>query len=150
MNQVHKRIRILMYTFCFVLITTNFIPYTIIDPQLVPYDKEFIETVSSICPWYKYNHFIQKAIYFQNLPSNKLAYSLSNGRTRMRIVVDSNYWVRANDDMKYATMFHELGHSILDLDHSSDPTNWIFAYEFNISKEEVKKQLIYLLKERCR
>lgn len=125
-------------------------PYTIIDPKLVPYQKEFIETVQAYCPVYMYLHPIQTTIYFDKLIPNRIAYSLTNGWTRVRFVFDKEHWDKANEDSRYATAIHEFSHGYLGMDHSTDPNNYMFAYDFIISKEEVKKQLITALKERCK
>lgn len=149
-NNAHNIIKYLCVILCVIVIGSNFIPYRIIDPELAPYEKEFIDTVKEYCPATRFFHPIQDSMYFGNIGYPRLAYTQTNGWTRMTIVVDRFYWATANDDMRYSTLFHELGHGILGLSHSKNSGNFMYAFDFPITKAEVKKQLVEILKERCK
>jgi hypothetical protein len=49
----------------------------------------------------------------------------------VEIYIDNSFWEATNQSSRKKLIYHELGHDILNLDHSEDPKNFMFP---NINK----------------
>ncbi len=146
----NKIIRYSLYFVLFIFITSYFIPYTVIDPTLGKYDQEFLVLLKNNCAENKYLHPIQKTIYFQDMPMNNIAYCSTNGYTSFKIVYNKKEWDIQSEDQRFSSLVHEFSHCYFGIGHSSDPNHFMFAYENNLSKEVVEKQVLELIKEQCK
>lgn len=127
------------------------IPYTVIDPELAPYDQEFQTILNKYCAPNKYIRPWQKTIYFDDLHNNNLiAHCLTNGYTTFKIVYNKYNWDRNTIDEKYSFMMHELTHCYFNENHSPDPAHYMYAYNNNLSINTIKFQVEELIKHRCK
>lgn len=143
-------IRIILYG-SFIIFTINYFrPYNIVDPSLKDYDNKYLEIVNKYCTKKQYLQPRQKAIYFQDLGEGRIANCTTNGHSKMTIKINPKYWNDVSWDQQWSTAVHELNHCYLNMDHSPDPNSVMYAYENFLTKEEVTKQLIEILKEHCK
>ena len=45
----------------------------------------------------------------------------------IEIYIDYNYWKNASDRDRKLLIFHELGHDVLNLNHSSNPCHFMYS-----------------------
>ena len=46
------------------------------------------------------------------------------------IYIDNSFWKDANSIAKKKLIYHELGHDVLNLDHSTNPNDYMYEYIF--------------------
>lgn len=44
------------------------------------------------------------------------------------IYIDNSFWETSEEMVRKRLIYHELGHDVLNLDHSEDPNNFMFPY----------------------
>tara|TARA_Y100000746_G_C15374079_1_gene395404 strand:+ start:542 stop:1018 length:477 start_codon:yes stop_codon:yes gene_type:complete len=54
-----------------------------------------------------------------------------NNDEEIDIYIDNSYWIKINSITKKKLIYHELGHDVLNLDHSTDPNDYMYEYILN-------------------
>ena len=144
-----RLVRYSLYTVIILFIIAQLIPYNAVDPELAVYEQEYLTTVQKYCTRDKYLKPWQKAIYFQQLDYNNIAYCQSNHFSTMKIVYNIRNWNTQSEDERFASIQHELFHCYFGVGHSDDPKNFMYAFENYLSKQVVIEQEIALLKKLC-
>lgn len=148
---MRKLINILLGVCLISLVLFSCIPYTIIDPVLLPYDKQFLDIVKIYCKPGQYLSPLQKTIYFEDIKDrSRIAYCKSNGYTTFNIVYSTYHWNIQSEDEKFATMRHEEFHCYFGINHSPNPNHFMYAFENNLSRQVIEEQTIELLKALCK
>ncbi len=145
-----KLIRYSLYLVASLFIVSYFIPYTIIDPALENYDREYKALLIKYCPKDKYIHPLQKTMYFQDLPIGNIAYCQTNSYTSFKIVYNKREWDIQSEEQRFSTARHELSHCYFGIGHSDDPKNYMYPYERFLSRQVVEQQTIELIQEQCK
>jgi hypothetical protein len=108
----HRYIILLLITSC------SFIDETIysIDPEIDPYYQRFLQEGINRGQDYSNHHTI---IYFYGLDvAGRTIKKRSDGV--IEIVIDKHTWDINPDIIREVILFHELGHGVLNRDHSDD------------------------------
>lgn len=147
-----RKIRFLLYAALACYYLSYFIPYKVIDPELAPYEKEFLDTVHLYCNDNQfYSNPRQETLIINDLGNNiQIAYCSYNlVFSHFEITFNSRFWKSGTEDERYSSLIHEFTHCYFHEGHSKDPYNYMYAYENNLTKNVVKKQLEQLAKKKC-
>jgi hypothetical protein len=102
-----------------------------VAPELAPLVSKFAQDVGVEADG------VEVAFADLKIPTVGLCLAFSNGRKTIQI--DNAYWAKASDDEKEQTVYHELGHCILGLDHNAAlnsygcPISIMYPYTFGNS-----------------
>lgn len=138
-----------------IILTTILFELNMLTPSqrvnkiFIPYYEEFIGYVQQKCKEDEYSLPRQIVIDFGNPAKDTAIATCSYSYFRFTIDVDKEYWDRADEDGKYATIFHELSHCILHMEHVDDPKHYMFAYDTKVTIQNVKNQLKSYLEKNC-
>lgn len=126
-----------------------------VDSELKPYVKDFKKTVETVCKPDQYNNQSRVSIKFADLKSPTIG-SCTLGADSFWIVIDKDYWNKADENLKYNLIMHELTHCYFahgliaaypmhtdELFHYMQPT---ISY---IPINYIREQLLTFAKERC-
>jgi hypothetical protein len=148
---MRKLFEMALIVFCISLIGFMVIPYTSIDPKLLPYDQQYLAIVQQYCKPNQYLHPWQKTIRFEDIKDhNNIANCETNQHTTFKVTYSIYNWNQQNEDDRFSTAFHEFTHCYFGADHSQDPSNFMYAYSNPLTKEVVIQQLTDYLKEKCK
>lgn len=143
-------LRIITYTALLSLILSHLIPYKTINPEMAPYEQEYLHYVVKYCRPDQYlSNPLQKSFEIAPLANYAIARCISNGYTNMYITYNSKYWKMDSHDARLSTMFHELTHCYFNERHSGDPKHFMYSDENYLSAETVQVQLEEYLKKKC-
>lgn len=147
---VKKLIRILLYSTVCLLLYNELHISTIIDPSLSNYDTEVMGYINKYCK--DTQRFVprQKFVYIAPLPDNIIGHCSSNKINMITVLFNSKNWVHLPEDMKFSTVAHEYVHCYFFQEHVSDPHNFMYYMENNLTRAEVMIQLEEYLREKCK
>lgn len=133
----------------FTILSSFIIPITEIDKALEPGYNKYIEFINNNCKdKTKLFNPPQKYIIFGNLDEGKIG-ETTRYTFKYKIIMSSSYWWKRSNDMNNITLYHELSHAILRLDHSKDPNNYMFAYDEGYNIKDIEQQIIADIKRVC-
>lgn len=133
----------------FTILSSFIIPITNIDKVLEPSYNKYMELINNNCKdKTKLFDPPQKYITFGDLGEGKLG-ETTRYTFKYKIIMSSAYWWKRSNDMNSITLYHELSHAILRLDHSKDPHNYMFAYDEGYNIKDVEQQIIEDIKRVC-
>lgn len=106
-----------------------------ISADFRPYVDEFRHYYIGEMPPYLYIVYGQPAAAYAECASNDSFY------TEKTIMIRQSMWLGMEHEQKIGTMFHELGHCVLGLEHSSDPLSYMYpglrTEQFYIDNKEI-------------
>lgn len=147
-----KRFKVIILI-AFILIDISLlIPYDIVDPQIKPYETEYLNTVKKYCKDDQYyGHPLQKYIGIEDLQNpTQIAYcSYSPLGNKFTLIFNKKYWDVEPNNLKKVTLWHEFFHCYFHELHSDDQANFMYAYETYVPVDVMEQQAIELLKKRC-
>jgi hypothetical protein len=144
-----RSLKMMFYLACILFISSYLIPYTVVDPQLAPYEEEFMGHVKKYCREDQYFHPIQKTEEIKDLPWIVVA-RCKRTLTSMTVTFNRQYWDGNNHDSRASTLFHEYLHCYFSEPHSEDPDNFMYFEETYVPIDKVNKQLDEILQKRCK
>ena len=144
-----NKFRMVYYTIIAIFFIVNLWPVRNIDPAITPFHNEIFSIIEKHCDRSQYYYPLQVEIKIQPLDKVFIAYCNRNLYTKFTIVYNSKHWSYQSDDQKFETLAHELLHCMFREDHVNDPGHFMFAYENNLSKVIVLKQLNDYLTKKC-
>ena len=121
-----KLLNVLSFVVLFCCLEPTPLADVTVHEQLSPLVNEYVKTLGVICP--KYKMPTQVTIGF-GVPRNNedwvgLCHQVGNVK---QIYIDPQYWFDPEREThRRVLMFHELGHCLLGLEHSSDPYNYMY------------------------
>lgn len=124
-------------------------PYKNIDKQLQPYYNTYMGLVSLYCPKIKDTLKPQISIYFNYHNDDNWVGICYLYKNKFVVQIDHKYWVNTTEDDRKEIMYHELSHCVLDLDHSPDPKNYMYAYDSHLTITDTINQVISDIKGKC-
>lgn len=132
---------------CLLTMLSSYIPFTYIDSELKSYNDQFLVTMNQYCKTIP-NDKPQKIIRLGGAGGSYIGVC-KLGLSRWTIVFDRAYWNISNREDRFQLYAHEATHCYLDLDHSSDPGNYMYPSYIYLDPYVVQQQLINNLRKVC-
>lgn len=124
--------------------------YHIVDKEFQSINNYFMGEVTKYCKPDDYFYPNKTSIMFSNLPKGMLGVCARN-MIQWEIMLDRTEWYNEEEyQVRFSTLIHELTHCVLKLDHSDDPSHYMYYSESGIPEIVVKQQLELILRERCK
>lgn len=113
------------------------------------YDEIF-NIIKLYCKEGQYFYPPKKRIIRSNLEYPVLGLCYTDKETYWDIFIDSGYWLTTSKDMQFELLAHEIEHCMFFRKHVDNEENFMYPSIRNLTKEEVKQQLINNLNEDCK
>lgn len=128
-------------------------PFHYVENELTGYVKEFQQIGATVCADVDYFIPSKTIILLKN--------GLWNSTTQMiglckidpvsfEIYIDEKYFLQANDLDRKTTVFHELTHCMLGIDHSEDSKDYMYYMKNGITENQLYAQVRSNFKKRCK
>lgn len=130
------------------MLLSTLVPYKVVDPEIVPYQQEYLFYVQKYCQKDQYFQPLQELIEIKELPGLIIA-QCQKSLTKIHIIYNKRFWSQDLYPFRMSTMIHEFSHCYFGEGHSLDPNNFMFAYENSLPLDTVKVQLEDYLKKKC-
>lgn len=120
-----------------------------VDTNLKPYVQSYYKLLDQFCPNKNFEHSKYYTIEFGNGGDKWIGvcYWKING---YHIKIDKDFWDNeATDSDRYQLMYHEMAHCLIDKDHVDDKHNYMNPGYNHIFYEDMLKQVIEDIKQRC-
>ena len=78
-----------------------------------PYQTDIYELLYNIEGDFSYNDFVG------------ISFGMFNDEV-IDIYIDNSYWEKANSITRKKLIYHELGHDVLNLEHSTNPNDYMY------------------------
>lgn len=133
----------------FTILSSFIIPTTEIDKLLEPGYNRYMELVNNNCKdKSKLFNPAQKYIIFGDLEEGKLG-ETTRYTFKYKIIMSNSYWWKRGNEQNNITLYHELSHAVLRMEHSKDPHNYMYAYDEGYNIIDVEQQIIADVKQVC-
>lgn len=124
------------------------LPYQHIDVDLSPFMTKFDNTIEAKCNKFQYYKPNKRLIVFKDL-TYPLIGLCTNTILFYKIEISSSWWKYANPDDRKQLIYHEGTHCAFWEGHSSNPFNYMYAYQVSLSDEEIDRQFDEMIRKHC-
>lgn len=118
-----------------------------VPPQAKNYYNEYISYIPKYCK-NKVFRFNKLRISFSPLGEDYIGFCNKTFNER-QIILDTSFWKWMSIDDKKQLLFHELSHCLINKDHVTDPTNYMYPTEYTIPEKVVIEQVKEDIKYYC-
>jgi len=126
------------------------LPFVHIDPVLQPYYDEFQLEIKDCPPAIKAASPKRIVEFTDDLEERTGNVGLCHRSVAFtRIEIDTKYWNKINDGMRYSLAIHEFAHCYLWSEHNNKPHHFMNPNMNNTTKKEVQDQLRQEIKDIC-
>lgn len=142
------KIMIAVYIILAAILIPDLIPDVYINPEFQKHYDDYMGMVEKNCKEDQYNKPRRLFIDFDDLDDSAIGYC------EIRIFsyyikIDRRYWLESNENEHEKLLFHELAHCIIDKDHVSDVSNYMFFMTQPLDEVDVRRQVIEDIKDHC-